>query len=233
MEEEKRTDRRAENRKKTHRRKYILKQFMIRCMIGGIALLVGIGTGWILRGMTIRKSIDLGAIKIPEWVDEQFITINPYSRPGTKLSAVNNIVIHYVGNPGTTAQQNRDYFEGLKHQNGSNIISVSSNFVIGMDGEIIECIPVDEKSYASNNRNGDTISIECCHPDSDGKFTKETYDSLVKLTAWLCYELDLGANDVIRHYDVTGKECPRSFVENPNEWKQFRKDVRKTLRKLK
>ncbi|MFQ8842000.1 MAG: hypothetical protein ACLR8P_14875 [Clostridium fessum] len=32
---------------------------------------------------------------------------------------------------GTTAQQNHDYFEGLKDQSGSNTVSVSSNFVIG------------------------------------------------------------------------------------------------------
>ena len=50
----------------------------------------------------------------------------------------------------------------------------------------------------------------CCHPGADGKFTDETYDSLVKLTAWLCKQLDLSPKDVIRHYDVTGKACPKS-----------------------
>ena len=41
------------------------------------------------------------------------LDINPYSRPGTALSAVNNIVIHYVANPGSSAKANRDYFNGL------------------------------------------------------------------------------------------------------------------------
>ncbi len=75
---------------------------------------------------------------------------------------------------------------GWKDQSGSNTVSVSSNFVIGLDGEIIECVPVGEKAYAPMMRNADTVSIECCHPAVDGKFTDETYDSLVKLTAWLC-----------------------------------------------
>ena len=90
---------------------------------------------------------------------------------------------------------------------------------------------LNEISYASNNRNSDTISIECCHPAADGKFTDETYDSLVKLTAWLCKQLDLSPKDVIRHYDVTGKACPKYFVDHEDAWKQFRKDVKKAMRK--
>ena len=175
--------------------------------------------------------IDPSTIEMPNWVDEQLLTVNRYSRPGTNIPVINGIVIHYVANPGTTAQQNHDYFEGLKDQSGSNTVSVSSNFVIGLDGEIIECVPVGEKAYASNERNADTVSIECCHPAVDGKFTDETYDSLVKLTAWLCKQLDLSPKDVIRHYDVTGKACPKYFVDHEDAWKQFRKDVKKAMRK--
>ena len=36
---------------------------------------------------------------------------------------------------------------------------------------------------------------------------------------------DLNENDVIRHYDVTGKICPKYFVEHEDEWEQFKKDV--------
>ena len=30
---------------------------------------------------------------------------------------------------------------------------------------------------------------------------------------------------MIRHYDVTGKNCPKYFVEHEDEWEQFKKDV--------
>ena len=129
-------------------------------------------------------------------------------------------MIHYTANPGSTAQANRNYFEGLKDEHTTK---ASSHFVIGLDGEIIQCIPSTEISYASNDRNGDTLSIECCHPDETGKFTDKTYDSLVKLTAWLCSRFDVPADEVIRHYDVTGKDCPKYFVENEDAWKQFQK----------
>ncbi len=36
---------------------------------------------------------------------------------------------------------------------------------------------------------------------------------------------DLTADDVIRHYDVTGKDCPKYFVENSNAWSDFKTDL--------
>lgn len=150
------------------------------------------------------------------------LDVNEYSRPGIALEKINGIVIHYTANPGSTAQQNRDYFEGLKD---SHETKVSSHFVVGIKGEIVQCIPSSEISYASNSRNGDTISIECCHKDKSGKFTKATYRSLVELVGWLCQRFGLTSDQVIRHYDVTGKNCPKYFVEHEDKWEQFKKDV--------
>ena len=87
-------------------------------------------------------------------MDIQLLDINPYSRPGITIDHVNGIVVHYTANPGSTAQDNRDYFNGLKD---SHETSASSNFVIGLEGEIIQCIPTWEMAYASNDRNVDTI----------------------------------------------------------------------------
>ena len=150
------------------------------------------------------------------------LDVNEYSRPGIALEKINGIVIHYTANPGSTAQQNRDYFEGLKD---SHETKASSHFVVGIKGEIVQCIPSSEISYASNSRNSDTISIECCHKDKSGKFTKATYRSLVKLVGWLCQRFGLTSDQVIRHYDVTGKNCPKYFVEHEDKWEQFKKDV--------
>ncbi|MCR5468397.1 MAG: N-acetylmuramoyl-L-alanine amidase [Lachnospiraceae bacterium] len=155
---------------------------------------------------------------VPDWIDVDLIDSWNPSRSGEKLDAVNDIVVHYVGNPGTTAKQNRDYYNHLDS-------NVSSHFVIGLEGEIIMCLPLNEKSAASNDRNHDTISIEVCHPDEDGKFTDASYQSLIKLVDWLMDEFHLDKDNVIRHYDVTGKECPRYYVLNPEAWEQFKNDL--------
>lgn len=155
-------------------------------------------------------------------LDVQLLPINKYSRSGKALETVKGIVVHYTANPGTTARQNRDYFAGLAETGET---SASSHFVVGLSGEIVQCIPCNEIAYASNNRNKDTISIECCIEDETGKFNDDTYQSLVKLVTWLMGRYDLNVDDVIRHYDVTGKNCPKYFVENPKAWEQFKTDL--------
>ena len=101
----------------------------------------------------------------------------------------------------------------------------SCHFIIGLDGEIIQCIPTREMSYASNSRNRDTISIECCHKDASGKFNRKTYRSLVLLTRALMKKFNLSSSQVIRHYDVTGKLCPLYYVKNSDKWDNFREDL--------
>ena len=159
-------------------------------------------------------------------INVQLLSINEYSRPGIELSEVNGVVIHYTGNPGTTAMQNRNYFEGLAEKKDTK---ASSHFIVGLSGEIIQCVPLNEIAYASNQRNADTISIECCINNEAGKFTDKTYDALVHLTAWLVGEYDLKISDIIRHYDVTGKACPKYFVEHESAWEDFKLDVEKYI----
>lgn len=159
-------------------------------------------------------------------IDVELLTVNPYSRPGQPTSKITGIVVHYTANPGASAIDNRNYFEGLKD---THTTQASSNFIIGLEGEIIQCVPTWEVAYASNERNIDTISIECCHPDESGKFNDDTYRSMVQLCAWLCMKFELNEENVIRHHDVTGKICPKYFVENEEAWKKFKKDVGATL----
>lgn len=194
-----------------------------------IAVLV---TGGMLaaRWYRDRNRPDLSKVAAPGWYAQDFLKINPYSRPGTKRAKVDNIVVHYVANPGTNAEQNRNYFNNLADQKGADATSASSHYIIGIDGEIIQCIPLDEVAYANYPRNDDTVSIECCHPDATGEFTEATKASLVKLTAWLCGELNLKERDVIRHYDVIGKNCPKFYVEDGDAWKALKKEIRKAVK---
>ena len=165
-------------------------------------------------------------IRKMDWVIPAFLPINEYSRPGALITEVNGIVIHYVGNPNTTAKQNRNYFANLAVTGKAH---ASSNFIVCLDGEVLQCVPVDEIAYASNIRNDDTLSIELCHPDDTGQFSDETYASAIRLTAWLCKKYGLSSDDIIRHFDVTGKECPRYFVKDEDAWEAFKADVAQAM----
>lgn len=177
-----------------------------------------------------KKDSEKTAAVVPSpFIREAFIEPNEYSRPGTALKEIHGIVVHYTANPGTGAMANRNYFNNLTKINKrkQNKTYASSHFVIGIEGEVVQCVPLDEIAYASNERNSDTISIECCHKRRNGKFTRETYSALVNLTAYLCYKYGLTEKNVIRHYDVTGKICPKYFVDHPDVWREFLSDVTK------
>ena len=199
------------------KRRRLNPRFALLCL----ALVLGsaaVGIWWGTRGLPGED------IAVPDYVEQDYIPVNDWSRPGTPLEDINAVVIHYVGNPGTTARANRNYFASLA--SGKEGTYASSHFVVGLEGEVVQCVPLTEVAYASNTRNGDTVSIEVCHPDETGVFSPVTYDRAVELTAWLCREFRLDAEqDVIRHYDVTGKECPRYYVEHPDAWAQFKADV--------
>lgn len=185
------------------------------------ALLVWFPGRWLWNRLFQKEEPATLLVEAPDY-DVQLLTPNGYSRPQTATDPITGIVIHYTANPGTSAQNNRDYFEGLKD---SHITKTSSHFIVGIEGEIIQCIPTKEVANASNSRNNDTVSIETCYINEDGSYEQATYDSLVHLTAWLMGKFNLKIDAVIRHYDVTGKLCPLYFVEHEDAWAQFKQDV--------
>ena len=165
--------------------------------------------------------------------DVRFLDPNPFSRPQLALKKVHAIVVHYTANPGVDAVANRNYFNNLPKANErkQKKTYASSHFVIGLDGTIVQCIPLEEMAYASNDRNSDTVSIECCHKKENGKFTAQTQAALIQLCTYLCIKFDLTEENLIRHYYVTGKICPKYFVEHPDAWETFKKDVGMELKK--
>lgn len=211
-------------RRKTKRKRYDMSRLWIALGLLTLVLLIIFGVSRHQKKQTVAvQNVQLSKIdeNRPE-LDVELLTVNPYSRPGTALAQVNGIVIHYTANPGATAIANRNYFENLKD---THTTKASSHFVVGLDGEIVQCIPTAEIAYASNDRNKDTIAIECCYQNEDGSFNQATYDSVIQLTAWLCAKFGLTSENVIRHYDVTGKMCPLYYVEHEDAWQQFKADV--------
>lgn len=213
----------AQKRRKTQRN--IRLGLILLAVVTVILVLVKLMNPGFLSNKYFERSGEKIDASKPD-IDVQLLTVNPYSRPGEETDKIKGIVIHYTANPGAAAMSNRNYFENLKDTKETK---ASSNFVVGLDGEIVQCVPTWEVAYASNDRNNDTVSIECCHPDESGKFNDVTYRSVVQLTAWLCMKFELSEKDVIRHYDITGKNCPKYFVENEDAWEQFREDVRKAM----
>jgi N-acetylmuramoyl-L-alanine amidase CwlA len=182
-------------------------------------------------------------------IKRDLLTPNNYSRPQEILKKVKAVVIHWVANPNTTADNNRDFFESRK--SGKKGYG-SAHFVVGQVGEIVQCLPVagingdkvTEMAYhvgsttytsealrrLSSYPNNCSVGIECCHYDMDGHMKEATYDSIVNLSALLLKNFDLTVNDLWTHQLVVGwKDCHRLFYKHPDLWEQFKKDVAKKM----
>lgn len=207
---------RRERRRRSRRRqrRWIAMTLALPVLLGTLGF-------WLWR---ITRPLPGEGVELPGYVTVDLLPMNRWSRPGIDLKEINGVVLHYVGNPATSAQANRNYFASLS--SGKENTFASSHFIVGLEGEVIQCIPLTEIAYASNDRNGDTIAIEVCHPDETGQYAPDTYDRVVELTAFLCRALKLDPEtEVIRHYDVTGKVCPKYYVENPEEWENLKSDI--------
>nr|ADF97537.1 PlyM12 [uncultured phage] len=165
---------------------------------------------------------------------KDYVIKNKYSRPGLKLLGVRAIVLHYTASPGGSAQNHQDFFDGA---DGGAYRYAGAHIFVDKK-EAIEIIPLNEVAYHANERspklsylrastssyNGNanltTIGIEMCI-EKDGSFHPDT----VERTALVVEKLrkQFGKVPVIRHYDVTGKICPKPFVEDVSAWKAFLK----------
>ena len=171
-------------------------------------------------------------------ITNNYLTPNQYSRPCTKRTQTTKIAVHYVGNPNTSALANRNYFENCKDIHKY----VSSNYIVGLRGEVVCCVPDEEIAYCTNQANSYSVSIEVCHPKSDGVFADCTYISLCELCAMLLKKYKLTVNDLIRHYDIvrtdgTRKQCPLHWVPTKYQseavatarWNRFKQDVQTVM----
>ena len=226
----------AERRIARRRRAYFYRALAF-VMLASLVVLMVSAIGFIYKFMAKEQVQDVSTVKskstpIIKDVEEpkiakpditvDLLEVNDYSRPATELNEIKSIFVHYTANPGTSAKQNRSYFSNLGETHER---SASAHFIVGYEGEIIQCIPMDEQAYAVMTRNEDSISIECCYLDEDGQFTQETYDSLIHLLAWLKQEYNLENEDILRHYDCGGKLCPIYYVENEGAWDKLLRDV--------
>jgi N-acetylmuramoyl-L-alanine amidase CwlA len=179
----------------------------------------------------------------------EMIDINKWSRSGKKLKEVKAVVVHWVAKPMQSAENVKRYFSMLNDR------YASTQYIIGLDGEVVQVMPENELAYhvggehytplsvelfgaentsSRKSPNPFCIGIELCHTDWKGNFTKETEDKAVNLVASLCLKYNLNARtNVLRHFDITGKRCPRLFVENPAEWFRFKDKIEARMEELK
>lgn len=145
-------------------------------------------------------------------------------RPGFVMTP-KYLTIHSTGNPSSTAKNERAWLT-----NPTNDRQASYHIVVD-EKEAIEVLPLNEVAYHAGDGNGQgnraSIGIEICESGNRQK----TLNNAVKLVAKMLRERGWGVDKLRRHFDWSGKICPR--ILQPNNWagwEQFKKDVQKELK---
>jgi N-acetylmuramoyl-L-alanine amidase len=188
-------------------------------------------------------------------ITDALLPINEWSRPGRELKEVRSVILHWTGNPMSTASQNRTFFADRAR---GTLGYGSAHYIIDFTGEIIRCIPDNEVAYhcgtdktdpksgrvytdwarqvfgnyasEKNSPNNASIGIELCTIDDEGHFRDATIQAAIELTAHICQVHGVKPDNIGTHHMVVGfKDCPRLWTTLPGLFNEFVEDVRRVI----
>lgn len=142
-------------------------------------------------------------------------------RPGTSL-APTTITIHGTANPTSTAKNERGWLT-----NPSNNRTASYHYVVDAVN-VIEVIPPNEVAYHAGDSFGNrtSIGVEICESNYD-----KSLANAAKFVAKLLHDRGWEVDRLRRHYDWSGKICPRLMYDNGKwtGWHNFKSMVQAEL----
>ncbi len=156
-----------------------------------------------------------------------------------RSSAIKYIVIHYTANNGDTAKGNCNYFSRELNPH------TSAHYFVDENGVMMSVDPKDTayhaggglqgaanakygtKSYRSVVSNSNSIGIEHCSRSKGGSyyFLPETIANSVELVRALMEKYKIPIGNVVRHYDVSFKQCPAPFLQLA-EWEKYKEKLK-------
>ncbi len=138
------------------------------------------------------------------------------------------IVVHYTANNGDKAEGNGNYFVQA-NRNASAHYFVDENTIVQSVKDTDTAWHCGAKSYKHPKcRNDNSIGVEMCsEKDDKGQYyiNEQTQNTAIKLIKVLMAKYSVPIENVIRHYDVTGKICPEPFVRNQVQWLDFKQKL--------
>lgn len=153
-----------------------------------------------------------------------------FSHVERKNNQIRYIVMHYTGNIGDTAKNNCKYF-------ASTVTRSSAHYFVS-DNDIMQSVPCEYPAYSvglgnmqkpytatpSHYKictNSNSISIEMCGSKQSREASIRTKETACELAAAIMTEYNIPIENVIRHYDVTGKQCP-AWAVNQDMWNNLK-----------
>lgn len=214
--DERREREQVRKRNRMRRKKQIRRRRI--CFLVVVVLLVGGVYAAVSRDRPSREAEAVPDINgIP--VVQALIDEGTPGRPGTKKK-IEYIVIHETGNTGTNANA-ASHASYLKEQAAKE--PLSWHYTVD-DSEIYHHVPDNEIAFHAGDKlkedggNLNGIGIEMCvNPEND---YEKTLENTAALTAHLLKAYHLSIDDVKKHQDFSGKNCPERLIES-DRWEEF------------
>lgn len=159
----------------------------------------------------------------------QFKQCNSGNYQKNRTQPIKYCVIHYTANYNDTAKNNADYFARTVTKTSAHyFVDETSIWQSVKDTDIAWAVGDDSYEHPEC-RNANSISIEMC--DSYDNVPDKTFENTTDLAAKIMAEYNIPIENLLRHYDVTGKQCPRSLLDE-TKWNNFKSVVAKKLEAL-
>ena len=153
-----------------------------------------------------------------------------YRRAARGKEDIRYLVLHFTANDGDTAKNNADYFARAE-------ISTSAHYFVD-ENEVWQSVHDADIAWHCGTRgvyfhpycrNANSIGIELCSRKNGEKFyfMPETVRRAQTLVRGLMTKYGIPLENVVRHYDVTHKNCPAPFVESASAWTAFKQGLQK------
>ncbi len=139
--------------------------------------------------------------------------------------SIQYIVIHYTGGNGDTAKGNTEYFKNVDRGASAHyFVDETSVWQCVLDTNTAWHCGSPTGMYYSNCRNNNSIGVEMCSIKTNGVYSipEKTIDNTIELVKKLMHRYGVPVSNIIRHYDVTHKNCPEPFVRDWNKWAEFK-----------
>lgn len=157
-------------------------------------------------------------------IKELLAHVSNYSKG--RHTTIKYLVLHYTANNGDTALSNCKYFSGANRNASAHYFVDEKGIYRSVRDMNVAWHCGSVNGYKHKYcRNTNSIGIEMCsRKDKNGKFyiKEETIVNAIELTKFLMEKYDIPVENVLRHYDVTGKICPRPFIEDEMLWLDFK-----------
>ena len=133
------------------------------------------------------------------------------------------IVVHYTGNNGDTAYNNTKYFKTVRR-------GASAHYFVD-ENEVWQCVEDKDvawhcgtkgRYYHADCRNANSIGVEMCNSVSKNEAVERNTAELVR---YLVKKYKLNSDRILRHYDVTHKQCPLTMIDE-SEWQKFKDNLK-------